>query len=213
MKKRLSDITLIAYSSNDVQANILALLKCMEYFDFGAVKIISHKRPDILPDGIVYEQGREIKHINDFNEYMFKNLGNHVETSHCLYVQHHAYIIHKEVWSDEWLQYDWIGSPWRLIPNTYIANNGEVVQVGNGGFSLRSAKIMNLPKQKGWYLREEQGWQNEDGQCCCYWRKEMLENGVKYAPVEVAAKFAYENPVPENKGIKTFGFHRHMPPL
>jgi len=40
----------------------------------------------------------------------------------------------------------------------------------------------------------------------------MLENGIKYAPIEVAAKFSYENDVPENKDIKDFfGFHKHDP--
>jgi hypothetical protein len=40
----------------------------------------------------------------------------------------------------------------------------------------------------------------------------MLENGIKYAPIEVAAKFSYENDVPENMHIKEFfGFHRNYP--
>jgi len=39
-----------------------------------------------------------------------------------------------------------------------------------------------------------------------------LENGINYPPVEVAARFSYENPVPENDygNISTFGFHRYI---
>jgi hypothetical protein len=211
MKKFLKDVTLIAYSSHDVKENIESLQKCMECFNFGAVKIISHKKPDYLPEGIVYEQGREIKEINDFNEYMFMSFGNHIETSHCLYVQHHAFVISPEIFNIKWLKYDYIGAPWPIVENAYIANTGERVRQGNGGFSLRSKKLLDLPKKMGWYLREEQGWANEDGNICCYWREEMLENGINYAPVEIAAKFAYENPVPENNygNMKTFGFHRN----
>jgi hypothetical protein len=40
----------------------------------------------------------------------------------------------------------------------------------------------------------------------------MLDNGIKYAPLDVACKFSYENTIPENIGIKPFGFHRNMPP-
>jgi len=64
----------------------------------------------------------------------------------------------------------------------------------------------------GWEVREEQGWKNEDGNICCYYRKEMLENGIKYAPLEVAVKFSYENTIPENVGVTPFGFHRYTPP-
>jgi hypothetical protein len=211
MKKLLKDVTLIAYSSNDIQENIVALQKCMEYFYFGAVKIISHKVPENLPKEIKHEYGKEIKDINDFNEYMFLNLYRHVNTSHCLYVQHHGFIINPELWDDEFLNWDYCGAVWKDIPNTYIANDGVRMKVGNGGFSIRSKKLLDLPKRMGWYLREEQGWANEDGNICCYWHREMLENGIKYAPVEVAAKFSYENPVPENNygNMKTFGFHRN----
>ena len=129
-----------------------------------------------------------------------------------LYVQAHAWILHPDLWDDNWLQYDYCGAPWPIVENSYITNNGERARVGNGGFSLRSKKLLDLPKKMNWGLREEQGWANEDGNIVCYYCKEMLENGIKYAPLDVACKFAYENTVPENIGIKTFGFHRRMPP-
>lgn len=212
MKKLLSDITLIAYSSNDVEENIQGLLKCMEYFDFGAVKILSHKQPNCLPEGITYECAKEIKDINDFNEYMFLNFGEHVQTSHCLYVQHHAYIIHPELWDDNWLQYDYIGAGWPTIPNAYLTDSGERVRVGNGGFSLRSEKLINAPKILKLKLEQRQGFFNEDGNLTIYHREKLLDYGIKYAPLEVACKFSYENTIPENIGIKPFGFHRNMPP-
>ena len=212
MKKYLKDVTLLAYSSHEVPQTILSLQKCTEGLDFAEIKLLSHEKPDDLPENILYEFAPEINDINDFNQYMFLELGKHVNTSHVLYVQAHAWILHPELWDNEWLQYDYIGASWNIIPNTYIANNGEIARNGNGGFSLRSKHLLDLPKKMGWYLREEQGWKNEDGQICCYWRKEMLENGVKYAPVEVATRFAYENTVPENIGITPFGYHRNLPP-
>ena len=144
---------------------------------------------------------------------MFLELGSYIQTSYCLYIQDHAKILDYTLWNDEWLQYSYIGAPWAIVPNAYMANDGTRSRVGNGGFSLRKSDVMNIPKENHWYLREEQGWKNEDGQICCYWRKEMLENGIRYAPIEVAAKFSYESPVKENNygKIKTFGFHRNAP--
>jgi hypothetical protein len=121
--------------------------------------------------------------------------------------------LNPELWNNRWLEWDYCGAPWPVVENSYMANDGTRALQGNGGFSLRSKKICELPSKMKWELREEQGWKNEDGNICCYWRKEMLENGIKYAPVNVSSIFSYENPVIENNfgRIKTFGFHRNIP--
>ena len=212
MKKYLKDVTLLAYSSHEVPQTILSLQKCTEGLDFAEIKLLSHEKPDDLPENVLYEFAPEINNINDFNQYMFLGLGKHVNTSHVLYVQAHAWILHPELWDDEWLQYDYIGSPWKHMDDAYIAwGSKEHVKVGNGGFSLRSKKLLEIPKKHGLPLLQEQNWYNEDGNLTCYYRELMLALGIKYAPVEVAAKFAYENDVPENEGILTFGYHRNFP--
>jgi hypothetical protein len=195
-----------------MDGTILALQKSCKDLDFYQVKLICDKKPDNLPENIIWEYAPHIDTIDDFNYYMFLELGEHVDSSHMLFVHDHAFVLNGHLWDDSWLQWDYIGAGWPIVENAYIANNGERARQGNGGFSLRSSLILNLPKEKGWYLREEQNWKNEDGQCCVYWRKEMLENGIKYAPIEVASRFAFENVIPENVGIKPFGFHRNLPP-
>jgi hypothetical protein len=212
MKKLLKDVTLIAYSSGYIKESIESLRKSYEGLYFGDVKLLSHELPDSLPLEIKWEYAPKINEINDYNSYIFKHLGKHVNTSHCLLIQNDSWILHPELWDDDWLQWDYIGAPWGYVQDAYIANNGERVRVGNGGFSLRSSYLLDLPKIMEWDLREEQGWANEDGNICCYYRKEMLENGIKYAPIEVASKFSYENDVPENINIKEFfGRHKHDP--
>ena len=39
----------------------------------------------------------------------------------------------------------------------------------------------------------------------------FLEQGIKYAPVDIAVRFSQENRVPEANGILPFGFHYHLP--
>jgi len=215
LKKYLKDVTLLAYDTrpDKIEGTIWALQKCCEGLDFYEVKLLTDIMPDNLPENIKLEYAPHINHINDFNLYMFLELGKHIDSSHCLYVQDHGFVISPQIWRDEWLEYDYIGAGWNWMPDAYVCHEtGEHVRQGNGGFSLRSSQILNLPKEKGWYLKEEQGWKNEDGQVCVYWRKDMLKNGIKYAPIEVASVFSYEKDTPENMNIKEFfGYHRNMP--
>jgi hypothetical protein len=214
LKKYLKNVTLLAYDTRPEEINniIRVLKKCCEDLDFFEVKLLTDIEPDNLPENIKWEYAPHINHIDDYNLYMFKYLWKHLDTSHCLFVQSDSCILHPELWDDNWLQYDYVGAPWPIIENTYIAwGSKEVVRQGNGGFSLRSKTITQIPYIHDLPLLREQGWANEDGVLNCYYRELMLALGIKYAPIEVAAKFAYENPVPENNygNMKTFGFHRN----
>jgi len=212
LKKYLKDVTLIAYSSHEVPETIMSLQKCQEGLDFFQVKLLSHEKPNNLPENIIYEYAPEINNIDDFNLYMFKYLGQHIESSHALYVQAHSWILHPELWDDDWLQWDYIGGVWPYKDDAYVAwGSGKHIRNGNGGFSLRGKLVMDIPYKHDLPLLREQGWANEDGNLCSYYSELMLALGVKYAPAEVAAKFSYETPVPENNygNMKTFGFHRN----
>jgi hypothetical protein len=48
---------------------------------------------------------------------------------------------------------------------------------------------------------------NDDGNFCVYHRKTFLENGIKYAPIEIAAKFSREVWIPGISRTDTFAFH------
>lgn len=206
----INDVTLLAISSIEIPKTIWALEKSRERLNFGAVKLISDIKPE-LPMGITHEYCPRINNIMDFNHYVFKELYKHVDTSHCLMVQFHAWVINPDLWDDNWLNFSYLGAPWPIKEGSYIANNGERVRVGNGGFSLRSKRIMEIPSQLGWELRQEQSYFNEDGNLCAYWRKELLEMGIVYGTLEEACRFSFENLIPENRGMRTFGFHRNMP--
>jgi len=215
LKKQLKDVTLLAYDTrpDKIDGTIWALQKCCERLEFFDVKLLTDIEPNNLPENIKWEYAPHINDIDDFSLYMFKHLWRHFDTSHCLYVQDHAYVLHPELWDDSWLQYDYCGALWPIVENSYIAwGSKETVRQGNGGFSLRSKKIATIPHEHDLPLLQDQNWFNEDGNLTCYYRELMLALGIKYAPVEVAARFAYENNVPENAHIKEFfGFHRNLP--
>jgi hypothetical protein len=180
--------------------------------NFGAIKFLSHERPENLPEFIQFEQCTELKSIYDFDCYAFRELGKHVETSHMLMVQDHGIIIHPEVWEDDWLQYGFIGAPWPERPEFISVSTGEMVRSGNGGFSLRSKELLELPKKLNLPVVSDRGYTNDDGLANSYYRKTFKENGIKYPDVSVAVKFSYENTIPENLNVIPFGYHRNLPP-
>ena len=55
-------------------------------------------------------------------------------------------------------------------------------------------EILLRKHKRGWIL-------------CVHNRKRLEEEGVKFAPLEVAKHFSKEHEIPENKGLKTFAFH------
>jgi hypothetical protein len=211
-KIQLPDVTLIAPTGLHVPETITAIEKCCVGIDFGAVKLVAPEIPENTPDYIVFEKCDEMDSYFNYNNYVFRNLYNHVQTSHCLLIQYDSWIINSELWDNSWLEYDYIGAPWAIKDDAYIAwHSNEHVRVGNGGFSLRSKKLIGIPSLCDLPLTQEQGFYNEDGNVCCYYRVEFLAEGIKYAPVDVAAKFSFETPVEENFGIMPFGFHKNYP--
>jgi hypothetical protein len=205
----MNDITLVAVSGIKIPEIIKVLELCYSKMKFPVVKLITHENP-ILPDYMTLEKSDYvIDNMDKYSKYLFRELGKHISTSHCLVVQHDSWILRPELWDDAWLEYDYIGAPWPERPEFISMSTGEMVRVGNGGFSLRSKKLLDIPKQYDLPLANDRGFTNEDGNICSYHRKKFLELGIKYAPIEVAARFSHELDIPENADVIPFGFHRY----
>jgi hypothetical protein len=71
-------------------------------------------------------------------------------------------IVRPELWSNDFLEYDYIGAPWMYSDTSYITDEGEHVPVGNGGFCLRSKKFLEMPTKLGLKLDHRQGFYNHD---------------------------------------------------
>jgi hypothetical protein len=215
MKIQIPDVTLLAYDTRPekIDGTILALQKCCEQIDFHSAKLLTDIEPKNLPKNIKWEYAPHINHIDDFNYYMFLELGKHVDSSHCLYVQDHGYILNPDLWDNDWLQWDYCGAPWPLVENAYLTDAGRRIRVGNGGFSLRSRKLLFAPKELGLELEQRQQFYNEDGNICVYQADKLLKYGIKYMPLKEASIFSYENPILENNygNASTFGYHRNKP--
>jgi tetratricopeptide (TPR) repeat protein len=135
-----------------------------------------------------------IKSRTAYSQFVLKELANHIATDYALVVQWDGFVIHDNAFADEFWHYDYIGAKW---PH----KQGEF-RVGNGGFSLRSKRLLDALRDPAIEFREDE---NEDETICIRYR-ELLETqyGIVFADERVADRFAFDVSRPVGR---TLGFH------
>jgi hypothetical protein len=113
------------------------------------------------------------------------------------------------MWQDQWMQYDYIGALWPYPQDdfSFRDQDGNIQRMGNGGFTLRSKKLLCVANDLDLEWKQYYGFYHEDGFFCCHNRSKYESVGCKFAPIEVAAEFSHESQVEENQGHIPFGFH------
>ncbi len=168
----------------------------LKNINFCDVKMISTHNPKI--DGISYIPINEFG-ISDYSKFCLHYLSDYINSDFCLLFQDDGFIINPNLWNDSFYEYDYIGSPWPL----YIGWPIEGKQVGNGGFSLRSKKLLEFTKTFEEYTTE-----NEDTYIVLTRRDDIENAGLKIAPLDIARCFSVEVPLDEDHNLNTcFGFH------
>jgi len=154
----------------------------------------------------------------DYSWFILSELVSHIKTRFCIIVQWDGFALNKDRWTDEFLNYDYIGAPWPSWMN--------IGRVGNGGFSLRSRKWIELSsKLLASSPFDSPGvYGSEDCYCCKKFRHIYERAGLKIAPVSLAMNWSLEHPIEEYPGWTSdlsFGFHgfyhpsnlKHQPAL
>ena len=208
MKKiELPQITLVSVTSVKVQDTIRSIEKSCEGIEFGDVKLLtsdpvtSDKFKVIPIEKIDYEQ---------YSKFIVYDLHKHIDTEFALIVQHDGFVTGPNQWRDDFLNYDYIGAPWPFPTDDFSYRDpfGNLIRVGNGGFSLRSKKLLSLPTELDLEWKSYFGFFNEDGFFTCHNRHLFEKEGCVFAPIEIAKYFSHETRIPEIERIVPFGFHR-----
>lgn len=191
---RLPQITLIALTNRDFEGHKLAIDKSCEGIEWGGVKIIWDEK---------------ISDINEWNRKVIYELADYVSTPFALLFHADGYVVRPEAWREEFLSYDYVGAPWPLPNDTYSYRDaeGSIVRVGNS-VSLRSKRLLEAPRKLNLEWRSYFGNTNEDGFLCCHNKLRLEEEGINFAPLEVAKYFSKEHEIEENVGLQTFAFHQ-----
>lgn len=198
---KILDVTLIAINMGPKVDPMLKIL------DDTLSTIEGHfqfKKSVLITDKSVTHPVHEIKksprldNFEQLNLFCIKELHRYVDTPHYLIVQPDGYIIHPELWNDEWLNYDYIGAPWLdPVMRDPKGNPG----IGNGGFCLRSKTLSQFVSKKYMIIPSPLVY-NEDGY---YSNKLNREAHLKYPSVDLALNFSQEEIV--NEKIIPFGIH------
>jgi len=190
----LSDVTLCCVDTRSVSLALNAIQKCMAAARFGRVVFLGPDPKNIPiapPVGVDWISIPALRGIEDYNRIMLRDLLTHVHTTHVLIVQWDGYIVHPELWRPQFLEWDYIGAPWY--------HGGRPGTVGNGGFSLRSVKLL-----KALASIELDTTRPEDMEICVHRRDELeREHTIRIAPLDAAQSFACEYGTYK----PSFGFH------
>ncbi len=204
----LPDVTLIGADCLTLPALLRAADISQSGVSFGAVKLLSSmpsSDPRVIPIA-------PLTSIEAYSQFCLTELHKYVETPYVLIIQHDGFILNPDAWQDEWLQYDYIGAPIEIGQWTVerhgvpVSSIGDLV-VGNGGFSLRSLRLLELTATlaaaRDFTLTEPEDWAQ------CYTEKAKLEAaGMRFAPVPVAEAFSFEGRSSEYyQYVDSFGFH------
>jgi hypothetical protein len=142
----------------------------------------------------------KINNLLDFNTFMVEKINDHIETDYVLIVQPDGFIINPSKWDNKFLSYDYIGAPWPWH-----------ALCGNGGFSLRSKKFLQLSSKLIYNkYHHEYALCPEDYFLCINNRNYFINNDCLFSSIKDGLDFSFELPIkeyPEHTIADSFGFH------
>lgn len=192
----LETVTVCGVDTRTPELGLLALRHCLRGIRFGGALLFAPPAPELNAQaaalGVTLIDPGPIRSIEEYSAFMLRGMAAHIATEHCLVTQWDGFVIDPSAWSDEFLQYDYIGALWRDRPGD--------LAVGNGGFSLRSRRLLQALLDPAIHPV------NPEDLCICELNRSYLQrrHGIRFAPASVAARFSYEH---VRSSGPTFGFH------
>ncbi|MDE2210870.1 MAG: tetratricopeptide repeat protein, partial [Betaproteobacteria bacterium] len=192
--RELRDVTLACIDTANHALALRALELSRRALAFGRTLLLT----DAIPAGIDLPPGIDVVAIerlasrDDYSRFVLKSLLAQVATRHVLLVQWDGYVVNPEAFDDAFLATDYIGAKWFWYD--------DAMRVGNGGFSLRSRKLLEALQDPRITLVEA-----EDVTICRAFRPLLeREHAIRYASEALADRFAFEAAYPAGM---PFGFH------
>src|SRR6187551_2193257 len=177
-KLDLKNITLFGVDTVDLDRQLKAFAICESYADFAAKKIITKIEKEYVTDtGIQVIHTDAINFLRDYNQFNLKHLNDYVDTDFVMIAEHDGFILNPVAWTDEFLTYDYIGAP-LLVDGVQL--------VGNGGFSIRSKKLLALVQSDDSIqlgdTADHKYAANEDWVISVVKRAYLESKGIRFAP-------------------------------
>ena len=187
----LHDVTLCCIDCVQPELALRALHLSRVQCDFGASLFLTSE--SCAGDGIEVRRIETLRSVEAYSRFVLKELVRHVATPFVLLVQWDGWVLDGAMWEEGFRAFDYIGAPWPTLP--------EGQQVGNGGFSLRSRRLLATVAQD-----EMPRTHPEDYVLCTIWRPRLEQAGLRFADPATARRFSVEM-TPDLSPNPSFGFH------
>ena len=185
----LPSVSLVAVDCAHAPNTVRAMKHCLEQARFANGFLFSDRDIE-LPATIEQIPIPRLASLEAYSDFMIRCLPLYRErfAEHILVVQYDGFIVDAGAWSSDFLNYDYVGACWA---------DG---CVGNGGFSLRSRRLLDvLAGERRMITRTHP----EDEVIGRLHRTILEAHGIKYAPAELASRFSVE----DGPYRSSFGFH------
>lgn len=197
--------------------------RCLKALNYSCKNINFSAKKYLSP--VNFNKKNDIQYIeipklsyDDYSEFCLIELHKYIDTDYVLIVHDDGFVLNSKQWNSINLSYDYIGAMWpqdHLFYNTQrwptvhkkLIESNLSFLVGNGGFCLRSKKLMKKVADiysKNYYKIPE------DVVICILLRKQLEEEGFKFATYDVASQFSCESIFLHDRTLtpeQTFGVH------
>jgi hypothetical protein len=193
---KLDNVTLCcldcAYYALAADALRITLSKC----DFAEALFFADR--DCHVNGVRFVPTERTTSSAQYSNFLIHKLHEYIDTDYVLIIQYDGFVLNPAAWDPGFLHYDYIGAK--------ISINKRSI-VGNGGFSLRSRRLLRALRDDDEIRRYDAFRESysEDLAICDTYR-DILESryGIRFAPEAVADRFSAELTPPT---VQNFGFH------
>jgi len=196
---RLSGVELCCIDCSYHELAARALRATLARCEFDRAQFLSDR--DCGVDEVAFVAIDPIRSLHAYSNFAIHKLHAHVSSRHVLVIQYDGFALNPAAWDARFLDYDYIGPAVRL-PDGRAG--------GIGGFSLRSRRLLEAlrddPEIRK-YDAEKAPYAEDIAICCAYRERLERQHGMRFAPADVADRFAAEAIVPTSK---VFGFHNLM---
>jgi len=185
-------VSLVLVDTHFYGLSRIAVERSVSEFRFDDVLVFTDA-PSRLVGGATAIEINKIASKDDYNKIILEVVPNYVCSDFVMIVQYDGFVLDRALWHDAFLEFDYIGAPW---PNFTFHT------VGNGGFSLRSRRLMQWCSS---YAHLRMPGEAEDVFIARTIRP-LLESRhcALFAPPELALGFSFESP---GHPKQAFGFH------
>ncbi len=190
----LPGVTLLCVDTANHALALRAMALSSRGIRFGRTLMLT----DAVPEGVDLPAGLEVRAIppldsrEAYSRLVLKGLLPYVTTPHVLLAQWDGFVVNAEAWDDAFLACDYLGAKWFWYD--------DAMRVGNGGFSLRSRRLLEALQDPRIDLVEA-----EDLTIGRTFRPLLeRERGIRFGTEALADRFAFEAAYPIGQ---PFGFH------